>query len=392
MSQLFISHFCVFLLAESARSLGSVFIFDLDAVRAWLERYVHGARTGLPLPPCRELRCLEGGSCGFSDNLGRIVLNHNSAFCFLDNGNHAILSGGSALFCWYTGGGNWVPGVINLLWKFQYKDTITSMSVLTADTIVLGSSTGLLAILNWKKVVRASFSCKPSPTLVEDWVSFSAGPLQEQFDTPSPTAAMGILKIHVIAESTIPGEISLYRLVCVTSCGWVLSSVIEALSPCTDSKLACASEIRIRRRKGCELHHSTKPIKWKEIGGDVVSLKTRTWVVPTKRIQVHNTEMALIWQKVEDDTVHVLPHPDQRVLASAPSLAMPRCMNSTLEWMATSYSSCGVGSERYHLRTIPIPKNAGPLTCIAVHPDQEWILVGTSQTGISLINARSNIF
>jgi hypothetical protein len=364
----------------------------LDAVRAWLESYIQNGRTeGGPLPPCRDLRCFEEGPRRLPGNFNGAVIHHDSTFLFLDDGNHAILSSGNMLFCWCTGGGNWVPGMLNVVWKFQYKEAITSMAVLTSDMIVLGSCSGRLAVLSWKKVVRASFSCKPSPTLVEDWVSFSAGPLQEQLETPSPTSAMAILKLNVIAESTISGKLVIYRLVWVTSCGWVLSSTIEVLSSSTDPKLPSASETLIRRRKGCELYHATKPIRWKDFGGELVGPSKSMWVVPTKRIQVDNAEMALVWQKVEDDAIQVLAHHDQRVLGSAPRLAHPRCMNLKLQWMTMLGSFCGPVTKRYQLRTISIANSAGPITSIAIHPDQEWIVVGTSQNGILLVNARSNI-
>jgi hypothetical protein len=381
-----------FLYAVKPRLSGSVYIFDLEAVGGWLDTYVRTGRSeGGLLPPCRELRCFEEGPRRLPGNVGGAVINHDASFCFLDDGQHAVLSAGTAVFCWFTGGGNWVPGIVNLLWKFQYKDTITAMAVLTHDTVVLGTCNGRLAVLNWKQVTRAAFSCKPSPTLIEDWVSYFAGPSQEQMEIPSAPLAMGIRNLRVIAERSVPGKLVQYRLVWVTSCGWVVSSALEVVSSPAEPKQAFTPEKHIRRRKGCEVHHTTKPIKWRSMDGEEVSLLTPTWTVPTKRLQVGTTGKALVWQKVDDDVTQVLPHHDQRVLGSEPSFEQRRYTKPKLQWMSMSPSYRGLGTERYPLRTIPISKRAGSPTGIAIHPGHEWIIVGTSQNGMYLINARSKV-
>ena len=369
-----------------------MYIFDLEAVGDWLESYAQNGRVeGGIFPPCRELRCFEEGPRRLPGNVGGAVINHDSSFRFLDEGNHAVLSAGTAVFCWYTGGGNWVPGVVNLYWKFQYKDIITSMELLTSETVVLGSCIGRLAILNWKKVTRAPFSFKPTPTLVEDWASYAASSSQEPLDIPSPVA-MGIRNIHVVVENTVPGKMVRYRLYWVTTSGWVLSSMVEALSSSAESKLDSNPETRIRRRKGCELHHSTKPIKWINIGGEAVSAPTRTWVVPTNRIQADSTATALVWQKVEDDVTQIIPHHDQRVLSSASSVQQLRNTKPKLHWMAIACSSCAAGTKRLPmLETIPISKRSGAPTSIAIHPSHEWIVVGTSHSGMYLVNARPKV-
>ena len=147
---------------------------------------------------------------------------------------------------------------------------------------------------------------------------------------------------------------------------------------------------QIRRRKGCELLHSTKPIKWKAVGGEAVSLLTRTWTVPTKRIPADATEMACTWQKVEDDMTQFLPHHDQRVLSYVPDPDC-RCPESAeLHFMSTSgpYRSSGATATPFTVKTISTNKRVGLPTCIALHPSSEWIVIGTRQNGLYLVHAR----
>ena len=338
------------------------------------------------MPPCRELRCYEEGARRLPGNSGGAVINQDSCFRYLEAGKYAVLSAGTAVFCWKLGVGSWVPGTVQLHWKFQYKDTITAMTELSPETIVFGSCRGRLAILNWKKLQRSSFSVKAVPTLVDDWLSFQTDNPKNQFLTPSHPRGMGVQFLRIVKERpSLPGRLDLLRLVWLTASGWVLSSQIEAPSnDGAETEQTVRQRTDIRRKANCKQHFATEAIKCFSDTGEQVGLAKPMWCIPTNRIPVCGTGNSIFWEKVEDNVVQRLPNQDERVLTQSHT-EVRRSSKPRFLWM--SFDS--PDGQSPPVQTVPMSKRAGQPTCTAVHSNHEWVVVGTSQNGIYLINARN---
>jgi hypothetical protein len=152
------------------RATGSVFIMDLQVVQGWLEdQPPYGSAA---MPPCSELRCFETGLRDLPGNVGGAVINRSSCFVFVNEGRVALLSAGATVFCWRL-----PPRASRLgsrtspFWRYQCSDMISTMAILSAETVVLGGESGSITILNWKKTQCNSFSCRPKPTISArfDW-------------------------------------------------------------------------------------------------------------------------------------------------------------------------------------------------------------------------------
>lgn len=286
------------------------------------------------------------------------------------------------LYCWS------MKREVTLFWKWSWKrssgDVITSMESLTEDTVVLGTRTGLIAILDWKNVKRASFSYTVSPTLVDSWESYMN---DQQISTP-PARGMGIRKLTV-AKEIFPGELVRYKLVWLTTCGWVLSSMVEYSPRRNDS-----TSSRIRRMKRCfEVLFETDPITWKSATGDVVSDDVmKSWVMPTEPIPSFASESVLIWNKFNDDVTRILPHHDQRVLAPLASTINEARGQPKIQWMSIGKPTCNtVRAKQVETRSIRLSTRAGLPTHLAVHPSHEWIVISTAENGMYLVHSTSKL-
>jgi hypothetical protein len=143
---------------------------DLQVVQGWLEdQPPYGSAA---MPPCSELRCFETGPRDLPGNVGGAVINRSSCFVFVDEGRVALLSAGATVFCWRL-----PPRASSLgartspFWRYQCSDMISTMAILSAETVVLGGESGSITILNWKKTQCNAFSCRPTPTISArfDW-------------------------------------------------------------------------------------------------------------------------------------------------------------------------------------------------------------------------------
>lgn len=150
------------------RATGSVFIMNLQLVQDWIEEQPpYGSAS---MPPCSELRCFETGPRALPASVGSSALSRSSCFVFVDEGRVALLSAGATIFCWRlpprVSGARTLP-----FWRYQCSEMISTMSILSAETVVLGGETGSITILNWKETQCNAFSSKPTPTIFArfDW-------------------------------------------------------------------------------------------------------------------------------------------------------------------------------------------------------------------------------
>jgi hypothetical protein len=337
---------------------GDVYLYDINEVCARQEK-----RTGQSTP-YRKLAAAEGGAV--------------SELLFLQKGKRLVLCQNDLLYCWSIGVGARMP---LLLWKFRWK-AISSIVPLGRDALVLGSKQGHLALLNWKKMQTAAFSLEPMPTLLNEWISYKG------LEVPS-SYAMGIQHLRVENDSDISTNGDHWghcRLIWGTACGWVLSTTITSATT------------RMGRSR---IHYSTKPIRCVKIKGEAADEATdnkgqiyqtveeakRSWSYTGGVVVADSTKSALCWEKVPE-VIKILPRQhDKRVLEdTGPRFVAGSDTKPTLMWMRTfGSSSNGV------VYSVPLSKRKGPATAIAIHPSNEWIIVGTATNGLYAINCRSHI-
>jgi hypothetical protein len=334
---------------------GDVYLYDINQVCARQEE-----RTGQGTP-YRKLAASEGGAV--------------SELLFCGKGDRLVLCRNDLLHCWSIGVGVSRP---LLLWKFRWK-AISSIAPLGHDVLVLGSKQGHLALLNWKKMQRAAFSLEPMPTLLDEWVSYTG------LEVPASSYAMGIQHLRVENDSDFSTDGEHWghcRLTWVTACGWVLSTT------------ATSATTRMGRSR---IHHSTKPIRCVKIADEAAGKEgpnyqtveevKRSWSYNGGVVVADSTTSALCWEKVPE-VIKILPrHHDKRVLEhTGPRFVAGSDTKPTLMWMRTfgSNSNCIVYN-------VPLSKRKGPATAIAIHPSNEWIIVGTAANGLYAINGRSHI-
>jgi hypothetical protein len=317
------------------RATGAVHLYDISHVAAWREQPGRGNAA-----PCHMI--LSPG----------VVAPSESCIVFLNEGRHAVVSANHNLSFWDL-------STRARQWNFNWGKRISSMVIVSEEIVVIGSSRGLLAFVNYKKLERASFSLTPTPTVVKEWLSHRG------LETPNKDA-MGIRDL--VVDCVGPGG-QLVRLCWVTFCGWQLSVTVDLAD------------------KGCEsarIHHATALIKCKNASGAPVQPPRRSWSVPVdNKMQVTSSETAMFWENVPSVT-QILPGHDRRVagLGDESSRFVRSNMKPSLLYKFADHDS---------LSRIPLSNKRGPPTCLAVHPSHEWIVVGTQQDNFYAVNSRCKV-
>jgi hypothetical protein len=394
------------MLAVAIRSSSILYLFDLPRVAGWQQQQQHQQQHNTQhvsflhrhgLPPCRQLRCSPCTTRLSEDS----VLRHDSTVSFVDHQGHqcVLVSSGKSLFAWKIANNDddeRAGIIIDTWWKYQYKEYITAVTTTLAhDLVVLGSQTGRLAILNWKQLQRTSFSLHSIPTLLQDWLSYSG------IESSVPRDGMGIRALHAVHVFNIHASKQrqqISRLVWLTSNGWVFSVEIELSHPLQEVKESCHGAVHhldnacsIQRKNKCEILFSTQPVTYVDHNGKVPTSYKKEWVMARKPIPCVMDHRRLVWEKVNDDVTVVLPHPDQRVSGSTTStMEQSNRAKPSLNWMSLESSILwkkGTTTRRVPISSISLGRRVGLPTCLAVHPNQEWIVIGTTKCGISIMHS-----
>lgn len=317
--------------------------YDLGEVNAW-----YSSRSTTGPPPCRKwnLRDLTGN---FSFN----TFNPISAIRIIDKGRHIIVASIDAVRC------------INIatnkrLWCLRWRIT-TCIEPLSTDVLLLASRDGRFAIINWRKLQRTSFSRFPSPTILDEWLSYGG------LETPGYTH-MGITYMRLLKNVSSSGSVVPWRfweIQWTTSCGWVLRSMIQP-SDCDPPRTP-------------RILFSTKPVRCVNARGETVTTHNRSWSLPVGSCPAGSSEEVLAWSKV-DAVTQILPHHDKRVLQERPRSV--RSGSRPGFQLMTSRGSI--------LPSIACSKACGEFTAVAIHPSEEWIVAScTGEQGLVLLKTRS---
>lgn len=352
--------------------------------------------------------------------------------------DHIVAAFGASLHCWrYCPKRDPTSIQPKLKWvhPFPFQKTSSSLSqvsigsleTLGKEHLVVGSSRGHLALIQWKRIVVAksvsSFSIVAStkvssPTVLCQWqahASLATIPPEHVLDS----SIMGIQQLRIESDflpkpsnikatiksgsKTPAAEQKEYEQLCgrfclqwVTRCGWVMEVTLAA-SP---SPHKSWDGYKVRRGKPRILWR-TPPVRAKPASGGPVSIRQNEWSMPTKSVATDSSENFLCWQNVPSLT-RVLAHQDQRVLADQPSLI--RDLNESYTFnlkvrvaACSSKNASGDFAEdvppdnlRSSAHSLKLPKRRGQPTLISVEPqNQEWAIVATDTEQLYVVSLRS---
>jgi hypothetical protein len=291
------------------------------------------------------------------------------------------------------------------------KAAISALEPIGGEHVLVGSSHGHLALIQWKRVVQAaatsSFSImsaavkRYAPTVLCQWLSYSS--LQQiPPETDKEPTLMGIQQLqveeyqHQVVDQqqgqrpqsqSQSRNISVdyeqlfgrFRVQWVTRCGWVVSVTMVA------SPSGSWSNYKVRREKP-RIVHQPAPVKTRLASGGWVTLSATKgeWSLPTERVATDGGPAYLCWQKVAPVT-RILPHHDQRVLDSTPSIVRIPNDDSHLYLQTLNSMDTSGGNRMVHSLSLPVRK--GRPKVIAVDPsNQEWVVIATSQEQLYVVH------
>ena len=388
-------------LAVGIRSTGAIHLYDVSAIVVDVHHF-HAATTTTMMnpPPCRIL------TTGITAPTELSILfvgsnNHDDE----NDETHALVAANQQISCWdlrsssSSNNNNSNRTTPKRKWSWSSNKNsryITSMAVVTNDVVVLGFSDGTLALLNWKLLQRPAFSTAPSPTLLQEWSTIIRG--------SGSIRTAGIQNLHVdtgrqqqVGAGSVPNFDTLQGLIhldWVTRCGWHLTTCVDiqaaaaaAAAAGKHSKhryYATPPQVQYRTARVIYKHASTN----QELKNPPI-----TWSMPANHAKVKAAiaDGSLLWEHVPQVT-QILQDDNKYVLGSDGSSHFVRANDKpTLLWrdIGQQQQPSSGGDNDDGLSRIPLSKRRGQPTALAIHPNREWIVVGTKAHNIYAINARS---
>lgn len=383
-------------LVIGSRVTGFIYLLDLEAIGLWLEN-----RSPNCVLPHREIRCGQGQK-----------ICKDSKVEFVKGGKYALLSTETSIICWYFGSDTTQQHQVpKTLWTFSPWQqgpsiiAITTFEVISSEMLIVGSSHGSLMLINWKKLQRTtSFSTCLGPTILEKWSSYDGIMI---YDTP--ISMMGVLHIKAKLEtqfsysnnkalstkSNNPIEhednyFMRFRLTWATVGGWMLSSSLDIECSNTEKQKKACGDVRVKRHATNVIFQSN-PVRCISSEGNDIVLSSKSWSLPTSgRIVVNNSMYdGFIWERVPDATI-VLPARDGRVVGDKhPTMKRDTSQKPQLLWLKqVPTNDDNMAQEDVVINEITLSRRFGPPTIVIVHPNNEWLVVGSTNFGLVLFNSR----
>jgi hypothetical protein len=282
----------------------------------------------------------------------------NMNVVFVDNGERIVAFSGETLACYL------LTNPSKPVWTFTWR-RMSAIVKLDSSFVLLGSTTGHFAVLDWKTLQRTSFSNKPSPVLVDEWLSCKG--LQHPGNS-----WMGIRQISIDKNFTASTDCALsksrgvFKLTWTTTCGWVLSMNFKVT----------------KARKGtANLRFSTKPVRVVTAEGETVEqLSDASWSLPSEQCLACSSNEMIVWVKVPDAR-RILPHHDRRIMGET----QPRLIQADAK---PGLNLMWLDSKESKTRSITLSKRRGFPSALAIHPSNEWIVVGTTNSDFYVLGER----
>jgi len=325
---------------------GKLLLYDVATINGWLQQGSVGSQ------PRRVFDCSGSGA--------RTGVDATVAVLFVDSGARLLVASGQTLVCFDTAVSN------KILWKFNWK-RISVMSPVDQDTVLVGSKCGHFALIDWKHTQRSSFSRIASPTILCEWLSYRG--------LLTPTGSTGHMSIHCLVVETLSAapvatnnQYCRFRVTWITSCGWVLTSVLDST---TGPK-------RFVPQTTATILFSTNPVALLNARGEHVKRSNPLWSLPLGACAGHGAGDLLVWEKVPD-AIEVLPHHDKRVIGSyQPQTARPKSKPGLMMmWRNGAF-----------IQSCTLSRRRGKPVSVAIHPGHEWIVVATERDGLYALSAR----
>eukprot|EP00977_Amphora_coffeiformis_P014097 scaffold3849_cov179-Amphora_coffeaeformis.AAC.35 len=275
-----------------------------------------------------------------------------------------IVTAGEEMACISTrkstqrSGGIIVPSV---KWSMTWKNnTISSLTRLTSNLVLLGSLDGNLSVVSSTKTQKVSFATVASPVVLHSW--FSGNALRHP-----GSQHMGIYHLGVENEPIQNKCFGDVRATWVTACGWTVAAVIDI----KDGKPVNPSTVL----------HRTAPVQCKNHRNEPIDLgKKGGWSLPAQKLGMTGTGDYLCWERVPD-IVQILPDHDKFVVDNRPRRV-------TIPGQSTLHVMNRHTGQRDKLL---LGKGSKQILAIAMHSSHEWVLVSTAEDGIRFYNARKKI-
>lgn len=268
---------------------------------------------------------------------------------FLDHGKHVLVSANQFISYWELD-----PNKATRKWTFDARRRVTSL-VPFNNWMAVGTANGIIAVMDLHRLVKQPFSSQLAPTIVKEFNTVR--------NIQSPNSQhMGIRGL--CADPV--GLTGWIRLKWVTSCGWHLSSLLDC---------------NTLHMEQVQVDHSMPRMQCEKAGGDLLPELSDSWSMPVKqKVLVEHTAKALFWEQVPTVT-QILPGHDSRADGDDVCRYV-RSEKPSLVWMNDNDNV---------VHTIPLSKSKGTVACFAVHPQLEWIVVGTQQDQLYVINSRAKM-
>jgi len=319
------------------RPTGTVYLFDLGEVAAWQQQGSRGQ------PPRRVL-------VGLKPTAG-----HEMKIVFVGNGDYAVVSRGDTLVCYCLTSAN-----LTVKWRYRYKNSISCMAMLCRDVVILGTNVGIFALLNWEEMEIGSFSVQARPKIIDEWYSVL------RLATPADWVAIREIRVEKTVDCSVnETQWGRHRILWVNSCGWVMSTMLVAPD---------------QRCGRSEIIYSTKPVRYVNAHGEEIETLRQSWSLPLSVVPRDSTDSVICWEKVADVTEVLNISNDQCALGS--HVEFLREGKPSLLWWSKSDGQ---------ISTIPLSRRRGRPTAIAIHPNHEWLVLGTANHGLYVLNARNKL-
>ena len=247
-------------------------------------------------------------------------------------------------------------------WLWKNSEPVTCLLPIARNLLLLGGSQGSFVILDWTKMTRKAFASEKSPTVLSLW-TFQIR-MQVRFPTV-PSRDWGIQAMHldtpcsknwtaVVKDDSCFGRC---RLTWVTSGGWCLS-------------------LELHRRHGNPQILSSPPeVQQMTYEGTMVSKSNiPRFSSPSDPIVATSDRMGgMVWQSVPGIT-HILPPHDRRI-------GLEREVRVGTEIELEYWTNVTSSVQRITLSKRPL--------AIALHRNQEWMVVVVSSSKLGIWNARN---
>lgn len=142
------------------------------------------------------------------------------------------------------------------------------------------------------------------------------------------------------------------------------------------------------KRSQTEVALKTKPVRCINSEGKEVELTTQSWSLPqtSDDLQMNTTMSGGYVVETVPEVKMVLPHHDARVVGEKQPFPVRDSNHKPgFLWVRDKID---VGSGRFVTSNVSLPRRMGKLVRIVVHPSNEWILIGSTNLGLRILNTR----